>query len=298
MMISETIFDLPHYKEDFLKVRKLQGCADSTIKQNDKVLSMFETFIHQEYDGKILTKDIKTLDLIDYVSYLQKHLDYGSATVYQHVSVLKSFYKFLFHEMVLSKNIGDPIRYPKRTCSFPSPILTRDEVELLLKSAQEYSNYYYLLLALLYFTGGRISSTLNLKKEDVNLKDNIIQFPDRVNLKRPILIHQKLSPILESFLVGHPNAASPFLFPSSRNPNQPLSVSTARRNLKKIKEKAGIKQNVTSYLLRDTMVTHFLQEGGNLFYLARLLGIKDTREAQMNSSLLYHLRNASINNLS
>lgn len=135
-------------------------------------------------------------------------------------------------------------------------LLTEAEVQLLLDSARDCNPYYYVLLTSLYLTGSRVTPVLLLKKEDVKLKDKVIQLPKCKGLELSIPIDEKLSAILEQFLANHPEPRSPFLFHSPMNPDRPINQFTLRTHIKKIKEKAGIEKSIPPLILRASVVSH------------------------------------------
>lgn len=270
-------YNLPFFKQKFLRYLKRRDFAEETIVGYEKDLKMFNEFIYDEYDGNILLEQITKSDLYDYLSFLHYDKGYKQTTIQRHLSTLKSLYRFLVDEMGFKENIAAKIRHKSVYVPLP-PILTIEEKEQLLSTASEYGEYFFTLISTLFYTGGRITATTQLQKKNVDFKDSKLYFPRIKGGKDLYLpIHEKLEPILENFLQNHPARSYPYVFHSPRNPSKPISPSTVRFHLRKIKKMAGIEKRVTPHIIRHTMATHLTIEGVDQRYIMAILGHSDPR---------------------
>jgi len=182
-----------------------------------------------------------------FISYLERK-GYTEHTIQSHKSTINIFYKFLDSEM-----------------NTLPPILSKEEVERLIKSAREKSFHLSVLIELLYFTGVRFNEAINLKKQDVDIKEGIISFPHtKHGHQLKLRIHSDLAPSLTQLLDEHPAPESPYVFNSVVSPEKPYSKAMFRFKIKLFKEIAGIKKDVTPQILRRTMASHFMEKASQI----------------------------------
>jgi len=270
-------YDLPLYVKKFIKYLKRSNFSEETIIGYSKDLKIFSEFIYVEYEGKITLEHLTRNDILDYLVFLQDVKSYKPNSVYRHLSSLKSFYRFLVDEHNLKENVAAKVRHQKVYTPLP-PILDVQEIAKLLQTAKEVSTYFYVLIAVLYYTGSRITPVLNLEKKNVNLELNKIYFPKikgGEDLHLPI--NEKLKPILAEFLDNHPAPAYPYVFHSPRNPGVPIDAQTVRYRLKELSKLAGIEKRVTPHIIRHCTATHLTLAKVGQKFIASILGQKDAR---------------------
>ncbi|MFJ7676764.1 tyrosine-type recombinase/integrase [Peribacillus sp. NPDC097198] len=270
-------YDLPIYVKKFIKYLKRVNYSEQTIIGYSKDLKIFNEFIYREYQGKIMLEQVTRNDILDYMVFLQDKRAYKPNSVYRHLSTLKSFYRFLVDELNIKENVAAKIRHQKVYTPLP-PILDIQEMERLLLTAREYSLYFFTLFSFLYYTGSRITPVISLEKKNVNLKDNKIYFP-RIKGGEDLYlpIHNKLKPIMETFLNNHPAPAYPFVFHSPRNPGEYIDHTTVRLHLKRVKNLAGIEKRVTPHIIRHCTATHLTLAKVDQKFISNILGQKDPR---------------------
>ena len=140
----------------------------------------------------------------------------------------------------------------------------------------------------IYSSGLRVSECQKLKLTDIlrdNMKLRISQakgFKDRYTI---------LSKICLKYLEEYWRACRPntWLFPGY-NKNQPINIRSIQHAFYKAKKIAGIEKQGGVHTLRHSFATHFLESGGGIFQLQKLLGHK-----HLQTTLVYiHLQEENI----
>jgi site-specific recombinase XerD len=270
-------YDLPFLKQKFLRHLKRNNYSEETIDGYMKDLKLFGEYIYTAYEGVILVQELQREDLLDYLTYLKEMKKYKVNSVSRHLSTLKSFYRYLFDERIINDNVAARIKHFKAYVPLPA-ILDIGEIELLLQTAKEYKQFFFVMFSLIYYTGSRITPVITLEKKNIDLKTRKIYFPKVKGGKDLYLpIHDKLIPVLTEFLERHPADMSPYVFPSPRNIYAPVDAVTARLHLNRVVKKAGITKRVTPHILRHCMATHLTTAQVPQKFVAEMLGHSDLR---------------------
>lgn len=187
--------------------------------------------------------------------------------------------------------------------------LTKDELQALFR---ELDGDWLLLTRLAYGTGMRLMELLRLRVKDVDFgngiiairsgkggKDRLLPLPktlvdalkDRIALTKSIHVRDLADGFGSVFLPGalakkYPNAPTDFkwqyLFPSRKicraddgcQRRDHLFPNGFQTELRKAGLRAKITKRVHPHLLRHSFATHFLENGGNLQMLQKLMGHK------------------------
>lgn len=162
-------------------------------------------------------------------------------------------------------------------------ILTQEEVLKLFSMV--YNPRHKIQLMLMYYCGLRVSEMLNLKKEHIDFKEEIIKVvqgkggKDRlVPIPKPLAIDLKVY------------VAQPFMENTSD-----LFDTTSRATqgmLNRLSEKFG--QRLHPHMLRHSYATHVLEKTNNLELVRDLLGHTDIRVTQVYTHLTTKAKKAGI----
>lgn len=109
---------------------------------------------------------------------------------------LRNIYKYALKHDYVVKDITKHLEVDKHTNVKDINIFTPDEIQKLWDNVG--NEYFDDMPLFLLYTGLRISELLNIKIEDINLKDNYINIPDSKtkNGIRIVPIHKKILPLL------------------------------------------------------------------------------------------------------
>ena len=177
---------------------------------------------------------------------------------------LKKFYKWLYG--VKKKGVYPPIVENVETTlgesdrKLPSDLLTDEEIEMMVRAADNPRDK--ALLLSMYETGARIGEMLNVRIKHIVFNDfgAYIMLNGKTGMRRVAVIMS--SPALATFIDMHPKKDDPdsLLFLTKMNRNkikgyEPLSYAGARKVLRVLAERAGIKKHIHPHLLRHTSAT-------------------------------------------
>jgi site-specific recombinase XerD len=125
------------------------------------------------------------------------------------------------------------------------------------------------LIELLYSSGLRVSEAVNMKINDLDLKEKIGTVKSGKGKKdRLIILSNTMIKHLESYLKKRKDN-NPYVFPSK---DKQLSIRQAQKIVKKSAEKADIKKRVFCHALRSSFATHLLESGTDIRMIQELLG--------------------------
>ncbi|MFC1951622.1 tyrosine recombinase XerC [Chloroflexota bacterium] len=258
-------YTVRNYKNDlldffqFLKTRRI-----SSLKEVDK-------HVLREYLSQLMEKGLV------------------KASIARKMSAIRSFYRYLVREGILSVNPIEGVHSPKLDKRLPS-FLTAEETVRLLTSpdlSKPEGQRDRAIMELLYASGLRVSELVNLNLEQVNLDSGEIRVRGKGSKERIVLIGQPAADALRTYL----KQGRPKLFSTKIRMTNALFINRygeriPERRVQRILEKytniAGIDKRVHPHLLRHTFATHLLDGGADLRVVQELLG-----HANLSSTQIY-----------
>lgn len=131
------------------------------------------------------------------------------------------------------------------------------------------------LICLLVDTGIRIDEALTLKREKVDFDNLLITVVGKGDKERTLPISLECRKELFKFLSRHEFS---FVFPTRHGGK--VYYRSALDQLKRIADKVGVK-GVSFHKFRHTFASSYIRDGGNVFYLQRLLGHSDIQTTKV-----------------
>lgn len=231
-------------------------------------------------------KEVDRHTLRDYLSHLMEE-GIVKASIARKLSAIRSFYRYLLREGMVTTNPVASTSSPKLDKRLPS-FLTPEEMARLLQ-APDLSTPQGLrnraLIELLYASGIRVSELVNLDLEQVNFDTDEIRVWGKGSKERVVLMGKPAAAALMTYL----SQSRPKLLGNKRSSALFVNRYGGRligRRVQRILEKyaslAGINKRVYPHLLRHTFATHLLDGGAGLRVVQELLG-----HASLSSTQIY-----------
>ena len=213
-----------------------------------------------------------------------------AATLQRKVACLRSFYRYLRREGIMTNDPTADLHGPRKPQRLPE-VLTRDEVMRLIMSATGKSPIALrdrALLELMYACGLRASEATGLEIDDVDLVEQMLRARGKGSKERVVPIGRSAVLALRAYAEnGRPElvglSVERHVFVNSRG------VGLTRQGLYKIikghAESAGLSARVSPHTLRHTFATHVLSGGCDLRVLQEMLGHADVATTQVYTHL-------------
>lgn len=204
---------------------------------------------------------------------------YSSSTISRFISSLRTFYKYLYNNKLVEKNVFEFISLPKKEKRIPK-YMTNEDIEEVFNVPDMSTPIGVrdrLILELLYATGLRVSELCNIKINDIDLNTKTIRVLGKGNKERIVCYGNICEEILELYLnesryILLNNKHNDYLIVGSYKKDKEISVRSIQSIISKIIEKAAIKKNITPHVFRHTFATHLLNEGCDILIVKELLG--------------------------
>jgi len=261
-----------------------RNASPYTVRNYTTDLSGFFNFLKTKEIS--LLEEVDRYVLRDYLSYLMEQ-GIVKASIARKLSAIRSFYRYLLREKIISTNPVATTSSPKLDKRLPSFLTPEETVRLL--EAPDLSTPQGLrdraLMELLYAAGLRVSELVNLDVGQINLNTNEIRVWGKGSKERMVLMGQPAAAALTAYL----NQGRPQLLGEKRSSALFVNRYGGRlieRRVQRILEKytniSGISKRVHPHMLRHTFATHLLDGGAGLRVVQELLG-----HANLSSTQIY-----------
>ncbi|MGI9319443.1 MAG: integron integrase [bacterium] len=300
------------YIESMRRDMRLRGYSVKTEKSYLYWVRMYIRFIGMRHPQDAGKQEVK-----EFLSWLANERQVSVNTQKVALNALV----FMYHKF-LNQPLGELGFTLARRQRFLPTVLDPGEVASILNQV---SGRNYLILALMYGSGLRVSECLNLRIKDINLSGLSLMIHDSKGRKdRNVLLGKNLVPLLSAqieiaiqtqntdnehdFGCSMPVALSrkypaafrspawSFLFPASASCLHPvtgvrcrhhLHQSAVRRILKRaVHQSSVVNKRVTCHTFRHSFATHLLAGGADIRTVQELLGHEDVKTTQIYTHVL------------
>lgn len=199
------------------------------------------------------------------------------ASVNRKIACLRSFFKFLLKQEVISNDPMSRITVLKTKKRLPRFVKEDDMVNLLDNQAFDDTfegQRNRLILEIFYCTGIRLSELINLKDRSIDLNNRTIKVLGKRNKERVVPFPASLVPVIENYLsirnreIEMKDHGNLFV----RENGQACYPMMIYKIVKKYLDQfPGVEQR-SPHILRHTYATHLLNKGADLNAVKDLLG--------------------------
>lgn len=279
---------MDHLKKylDYLKYEK--HYSSYTILNYQKDLLEYFDYLNRENLNYL---EVEYSDTRFYLSYLKEERKRKNVTINRKISSIRGFYKYLVNQEILSANVFNLLKSPKKEKKLPR-FFEYNELEQLFQIGDEKTpigQRNVLILELLYATGIRVSELVSIKIEDINVQGRSIVILGKGKKERMVYFGEYANEALTRYLndgykvLNKKNRSNLFL----NHLGEALTTRGVRYILDQQIKKTSLSKNISPHMIRHSFATHLLNEGCDLLTVQELLG-----HASLSTTQIYtHITN-------
>ncbi|MBP7139716.1 MAG: site-specific tyrosine recombinase XerD [Caldisericia bacterium] len=268
--------------------------SKNTISSYKNDLDDFKEFLTKIDKDPI---EIDKKDIFNYLVFLSKK-KLKPASLRRKISALRSFYKFLIREELIENDPTIDLTLPKKDKVLPD-VISVEEIEKLINIIPEKGfkgKRDRALIELLYSSGLRVSEIINLKINEIDLKNGYLKCFGKGSKERIVPFGSFAKDLLIEYIEERDknNINSDLLFVTKKG--KKIVRQEINNILNRYAKKSKLKKKIHPHMLRHSFATHLLERGADLRSVQELLGHVDISTTQIYTHLTKeHLREVYMN---
>lgn len=265
------------HQERFIQfIRFEKRYSQNTVIAYEKDISQFCNFISQIYQIDSIEQVKHSMIRSWIISLTNEKIT--SRSINRKLSALKTYFRFLLKEKIVSENPLLKITPPKTGKTLPE-FISKDKMDDLFNEIHFEENFTgirdKLILEMFYYTGMRLSELVNLTNNDIDIPNQRIKVLGKRNKERYIPFIKSLEISLKSYTqirnkeveIGEQND---FFFVTEKG--KKIYKKLVYRIVNLYLGQVSTLQKKSPHVLRHTFATHMLNNGADLNAIKELLG--------------------------
>jgi integrase/recombinase XerC len=243
-----------------------------TLVAYNNDLTQFLEYLHTTYQVNTVEEINHTL-IRSWVVHLMEQ-KVSPRSVNRKITTLKTFYKYLLRQNVVTQNPMLKILSPKTSKRLPV-FVEKENMEHLFKQMEEFSYNFEgqrnkLIIELFYATGIRLSELINLKQANVDMYNCQLKVLGKRNKERIIPFTNKFKKSIEHYLNFKMDLPQEYLLVTEKGKklNEKFVYTLVNNYLSQV----TTIDKKSPHVLRHTFATHMLNNGADLNAIKELLG--------------------------
>jgi len=276
----------------FLKSLAVAGKSEQTRLNYERDLMQFSAFA-LNIDPDMAWQDIRHVMVQEFVmSRVQGGI--SGSTVKRQVSALRSFYRYLIREGIVTSNPASDVKTPKQPKPLPKSVNVDMTTQLLETDSQGWAELRdQAMFELLYSAGLRVSElvALDLSPGCDDLASGWVRVLGKGQKERQAPVGRMALTALSRWLrVRNEIAQSDEKALFVNRYGQRLSVRGVQQRLDKRAQKTGVPTKMSPHRLRHACATHVLESSSDLRAVQEMLGHANLSTTQIYTKLdMQHL---------
>ncbi|MCI5081717.1 MAG: site-specific tyrosine recombinase XerD [Saprospiraceae bacterium] len=254
-----------------------RSLSEHTIEAYVRDLRKLESFL-QIHELSFTPFQLQLQQLQQFVTWLHE-LGLGPRSQARLISALKSFYKYLLVEDLITEDPTELLEAPRLSRKVPE-ILDYEDIQAMLRAidlSRPQGTRNRAMLETLYACGLRVSELINLRLSNLFMDIGFVRIIGKGNKERVVPIGAHAIKHIELYLEGvrrpmkniKPEAED-ILFLNRRGGQ--LSRVMVFLIVKELAQKAGIRKSVSPHTFRHSFATHLIEGGADLKAVQDMLG--------------------------
>lgn len=254
---------------DYLKFEKRY--SENTIISYQNDILQFQDFCITAFDCNDIIQ-AQTSFIRSWLASL-KESNLTAKSINRKISTLKSFYKFLLRNKIVSENPLSKIITPKISKRLPSFVEQKD-LETLFNHVEFADDFegktQKITLQLFYYSGMRLSELINLKINQIDYSYQQIKVLGKGNKERIIPANKDLLNQIQSLIQLRPETEVDNVFITEKG--KPLQPRYVYGFVKQYLSMVTTVKKKSPHVLRHSFATHLMNNGAELNAVKELLG--------------------------
>jgi len=267
-----------------------RSMSDNTVEAYLHDVALLSEFMHASYESVKIT-DVELKHLQAFVMHIND-FDFAVGTQARVLSGIKSFFRFLLLEELVSKDPTALLEAPKLKRTLPS-VLSIEEIDLLVAAidhSKPEGQRNRAMIETMYSCGLRVSELVNLAISNIYLDIGFARVIGKGNKERLVPMGATAAAQIKMYrdhirnrLPVIKKGDEDVLFLNRRGGK--LSRVMVFMILKDLAEKAGLKKNIHPHTFRHSFATHLVEAGADLRAVQEMLGHKSITTTEIYTHL-------------